>query len=431
MTGNQALEFIHSRARFGVRPGLERIKKLCAMLGDPQDAPGMKYIHVAGTNGKGSVCKMIAEILRAAGYKTGLYTSPYLESFGERMQIDSRNISLPELAELVGEVKPLVKKLDRRGGTLTEFEVVTACAFLWFKRQNCDIVVLETGLGGRFDATNIIKKPLVTVLSAISLDHTDILGGTLAKIAFEKCGIIKPGTTVITPAAQPVPALEVIMRTCCERQARVINVYPQSVEILERGRDFTQFKYGLIEVALPLAGKHQIENAVMAIEAASLLNQRWFVVRNDSIVKGLKAAKFPARLELISKQPAVLLDGAHNRGSMAALAGYLKRFFAGVPVTAIIGMMKDKDCASVLSIIAPLCKNIITVAPDNPRAASSMELAELAEKFCPDVTAADSTGEALWFASSCAAPDGLLLICGSLYLAGQLRPLLKNTYRLT
>jgi len=429
MTGRQALAFIHSRTRFGVKPGLERIEKLCGMLGDPQDK--LKYIHVAGTNGKGSVCKMAAEILRAAGYKTGLYTSPYIESFGERMQVNSKNISLPELAELVSEVKPLVRQLDGQGEILTEFEVVTACAFLWFQRQACDIVVLETGLGGRFDATNIIKKPLVSVITSVSLDHMNILGDDLAQIAVEKCGIIKPGTAVITSAAQPVPVLEVIMRVCCERQVRVINVCPQSTRILGRGRDFIRFKYGSIEATLPLAGDHQIENAVLVMEAVGLLNRQGFVVRNESVVKGLKAVKFPARLELISINPAVLLDGAHNPGSMAALAGYLKRFFKNTPVTAIIGMMKDKDCARTLSIIAPLCRRMVTVAPDNSRAVPARELAGLAEKFCPDVTAAGSAGEALWFAESSMEPDGLLLVCGSLYLAGELRPRLKNTDRTT
>ncbi len=398
MNYNEALNYIHSLLRFGSRPGLERITQLLHCLGDPQD--GIKFIHIAGTNGKGSVSAMTANILKSAGYRTGLYISPYITCFRERIQINGEYISEQDLAKLTDEVRSV-------GIEVTEFEFITAVAFLYYKRNNCGVVVLETGLGGRLDATNVIKAPLASVITGIGLDHTGVLGDTLEQIAGEKCGIIKPGSPVFTTYNQPSKALDVITS-----YPNVTVTKQECIEIKESGISGSRFIYKGEEYSVSLIGKHQVENAVLAIET---VNGCGLKPSLSDIKKGISTVSFPARLELLCKEPLVMLDGAHNPHGAAALATEMKKHSN---ITLITGMMADKDCEQVLSLVAPLCKKIITVTvKENPRSISAAKLAKAASRYCDDVRPVDTYSDAL----NATVGDSTVFISGSLYLAGAIR----------
>ena len=398
MNYNEALNYIHSLLRFGSRPGLERIRELLEKLGNPQDS--LRFIHVAGTNGKGSTCAMLASALQAAGYKTGLYTSPYITCFRERIRLNGNNISETDLAALTQRVKDV-------GIEVTEFEFITAVAFLYFKQKGCDIVVLETGLGGRLDATNVISCPMAAVITGIGLDHTGVLGDTIEQIAGEKCGIIKEGCRVFTTYNQPPSA------------AAVISAYPDisvpdiyKLGSIESSLDGNTFIYKGTKFQTSLIGRHQIENALLCIE---VLRGCGLDIDDKHIIKGLSTTAFPARLELLSREPLVLLDGAHNPHGALALADEIKKHPSPV---LIMGMMADKDCEQVVSLLAPLCKKVITVTvADNPRSIEASTLADIASRYCPDVTAASDYAEAL----SLTYGEQSVVIAGSLYLAGGIR----------
>lgn len=398
MDYNETLEYIHSLPRFSESAGLERIRRLLSCLGNPQN--DLKFIHIAGTNGKGSVCAMLANTLKLAGYKTGLYISPFITCFRERMQINGEYISESELAEITQLVRSVSVKVN-------EFEFITAVAFLFFKKHGCDVVVLETGLGGRLDATNVIDTPLCSVITGIGLDHTAVLGETLEEIAKEKCGIIKNGAPVFTTYNQPTAAM------------RVISQYPSvtkpdiaSLSDCVSNTDGNTFIYKGERYETSLVGEYQIENALLAIEVLLCCG---LDIGTEKIKAGLKTAVFPARLEIISKKPLVLLDGAHNPHGAAALAREMKKLS---DVTLVIGMMRDKNYGEVMGILAPLCQKIITVTvEENPRSVSADELKTTAEEFCTDVTAAENYTAALALTEN----DNTVVISGSLYLASGIR----------
>lgn len=425
----QALVYIHAHKRFCGAPTLARMRRLMELLGDPQNA--LRYVHIAGTNGKGSTTAMCAEVLAHAGYKTGRYVSPYVLCFRERMQVNGVMISEAELAELADEVRRCEDVMAKTGdeNRPTEFETVTAIAFLWFASQRCDIVCLEVGLGGRFDATNIIQPPAVQVITAISLDHTAILGDTVEEIAYEKCGVIKGGTTVCYPL-QPVGALAVIMETCALRGSILVQPSAGAVEKLTESFFAPRFSYGDLTLSPSLLGEHQIYNSVTAAEACRVLRSQGFAVSDSDIRYGIANTIFPARLELISKTPLVLLDGAHNPGGAQALESALlalKNEGCG-KLTVIMGMLADKDWQHSAERIARCADTFVAVTPDNPRALPAAELAGYALRFCGTVQCPKTHAEA------CAAEQlallraegGTLVVCGSLYLAAQLRPVLYN-----
>ncbi len=402
MNYKESLEFIHSLPRFPEAPGLSRIKKLMRSLGDPQK--DMKFIHVAGTNGKGSVCTFVASALREAGKKAGLYISPYIVCFRERIQINGEYISEEDLARIATAVR-------ETGIEVTEFEFITAVAFLYYKYKQCDIVVLETGMGGRFDATNVIDAPLAAVITGIGLDHTAVLGETIAEIAAEKCGIIKSGSAVFTTYDQHPEALDVIARVC---DVKVPD--KDALDIISSDLSGSRFMYKGAEYKTALIGEYQIENAVLAIETLKYLS-----VPHDAIVRGIAAARFPARLELLCEEPTVLLDGAHNPHGAASLAKMLEKHKGA---TAIIGMMADKNCDETLSLTLPFLSRVITVTVDNPRSLSAEELSIKARAYCADVTSAKSIEQALELTKGAAN----VFIFGSLYLASQIRDIAKNFY---
>jgi len=420
MNYEDALAKISSLLRFGMKPGLERIEKLLELLGNPQD--GLKFVHVAGTNGKGSTCALIASVLRKSKYKTGLFISPYVTDFCERMQINGEMIPHSDLTALVEKTFPLVEQLAQNGEVITEFEFITAIALQWFAQNECDIVVLEVGLGGRLDATNVIKTPLVSVITSISLDHTSILGDTVEQIAFEKCGIIKENGITVCYPDQPPQALKVIRETAAARHNRFILADLHSVTQLSANITGTGLEYRGLLINLPFIGEHQVKNAVTALAALEVLKEEDFNIADHSFEAGFSSASFPARLEVLSLSPLVLLDGAHNPDGTAALAAAVKKYLTGGKSVAVMGMLADKDVTAATKNLTGLFSRVITLAPSNPRAMSAQELAEHWQNLGTDSFAADNVAEALQNAFEFAGTDGAVVICGSLYLAGEVRP---------
>ncbi len=420
MLCNEALQYIHSLNVFGSRPGLERITELLESLGNPQDS--LEIIHVAGTNGKGSTSTMLSSILRASGKKTGLYISPYVTEFCERIQIDGTPIPKEELGLYTERVKSAVESIQNDDCPITEFEFITAVAFLYFKEQGCDAVVLEVGLGGRLDATNVIKHPKASVIARIALDHTGILGESEGEIAFEKCGIIKTGCPVITTADNSPEALSVIEKTAQERNCILTVTDPKEVtllhsdifgsEILCRGENFK----------LSLAGRHQISNALNAIAAIRVAYPE---ISLNTIKKGLENAVFPARCEVISTSPLVILDGSHNPNGTEALNRLLTDSNIK-DATAIVGFMADKDVSEALQYLKGKFKRMITVkVQSNPRTMEAQALAELCRNICDEVSTADSYENAIALTKT----DNVIIVFGSLYLAGDVRSLLLQSFR--
>ncbi|MGX8702263.1 bifunctional folylpolyglutamate synthase/dihydrofolate synthase [Caproiciproducens sp.] len=424
ITYEEALQKIESLLRFGSRPGLERVEKLLALLGNPQDR--LKFVHVAGTNGKGSTCALIASVLKKSQYQTGLFISPFVTDFCERMQINGERIGREELSALVEKIFPLVERMAENGEIITEFELITALAMEWFAENRCDIVVLEVGLGGRLDATNVISTPLVSVITSISLDHTAILGDTLSKIAYEKCGIIKEnGVTVCSPGQAP-EALAVIRSTAEERKNRFVPADTDSVEVLSMNLSGTGLEYRGLLVSLPFLGEHQIRNAVTALAAIEELKKQGYQIADHSIEAGFSSASFPARMEVLSADPLIVLDGAHNPGGTAALAKAAGKYFGDRKIIAIVGMLADKDVVGAVRNFTGLFSKVFTLAPPGPRALDAQSLAEHFRKIGADAEPAQTADAALAKAFSLLDGNSALLICGSLYLAGDLRPRVLN-----
>lgn len=420
MNCSEAIEYIHSLERFGIMPGLDRISALCEKLGNPQN--NLKIIHVAGTNGKGSTCTICANILREAGYKVGLYTSPYVVDFRERIQINGEMIPEIDLAQCVTEVKSAA---DESGIKSTEFEFITAVAFLYFSKSGCDYVVLEVGLGGRFDATNVIPAPQACVLCSISLDHTSVLGDTVEKIAFEKCGIIKSGSRVIVYPKQKSEALKVITDTC--RDYSILPVIPDLslLTVGETGIYGTKAEYKGISFTLPLAGEHMIYNAITAIESVKSIIPD---IPDEAVSSGISKSSMPARLELISDNPLVILDGGHNEDCATALRRYIKSILGDKKITAVISIMADKDYKKYLETVLPCVKRVVACRADVPRALDVSDLAREAEKYCDDVITFPDAVSAVRYALDNAESSDAVIVCGSFYFAGEVRDTLINYY---
>ena len=414
-----AVNYFHSLERFGVRPGLESIAALCRRLGDPQKR--LRCVHVAGTNGKGSTCTEIASILTHAGYRTGLYTSPYVIEFRERIRLDGKMIGADELISVTDAVRNAVEALSGEGICVTEFEAVTAAAFLYYAERQCDVVVLETGLGGRFDATNVIEDPLCSVITSVSLDHTKILGDTLEKIAFEKCGVIKPERPVITCVDQQPSVLQTIRTVAASRSSELILSDPSVLRPERADIGGSTVDYHGLTIHVPFPGAHQLENASLAISAIEILKQIGYHISDTDIAEGIGSAVIPARIEMISRSPLVILDGSHNDGSTAALARTLKEFLPGGKILAVMGMMADKDCAKALDHLLPLFAKVIAVTPSNPRAMQAADFRRLVESSGVPCVAVDDPQKAVTIAFSQINAYDALVVCGSLYLAADVR----------
>lgn len=417
MNYEQALDFFHSFDRFGVQPGLSRVCALSAFLGNPQN--DLSFVHVAGTNGKGSTSTMLSEVFRAAGHTVGLYTSPYVLCFRERMQVNGQMISEEDLSSLAGTVLKAVRKCNENSIFPTEFEVVTAAAFLYFKQKNCDIVILEVGLGGKYDATNIIATPECSVITSISFDHVGILGDTLEKIAGEKAGIIKNGAPVVTSENQPEAVLSVIKN---EVQAKntVLHLAQGSLPVVSKTLGGTKVLWKGHELHVPFAGAHMVENAGLVLQTAMLCAEKWHI-STQNILDGIAAARIPARIERLCNEPLIVLDGSHNDASTAALADVIKNNLQGKKILALMGMMADKEVEKSLCNLLPCFSFVLTVQPSNPRAMGAGELAELIRANGTMAVPCNSLETAVENAMSLLAEYDALFICGSLYLAGDVR----------
>ena len=420
MTYQQALNEVNKRLRFGSVLGLERISILLEKLGNPQKK--LKFVHVAGTNGKGTTCTYISSILCESGYRTGLYTSPYVVDFRERFQINGEMITQEELIRQVEIVGPVADSISMDGEDITEFEFITALALNWYAEKNCDIVVLEVGLGGRFDATNVIDCPLAAVIASISLDHTAILGDTIEKIAFEKAGIVKNNCHVVMYPKQNEKALGVFENICKERGAYLLLTSVDALKILETNLFGTHFVLDGEAYYIPFSGIHQVYNAANAINAVRVLQRKGLNISAAAVKSGLKKASIPARMEILSEKPLIIIDGGHNPGCGEALQKVIEENLKGKKITAIMGMMSDKDSHSYLKDVAPYFSKIITVTPDNPRSMPAKELAEAAKEFCKNTVAVKTNMEAVELALK----DDIIIICGSFYMAAELRPIIKK-----
>lgn len=411
-----ALEWLQSLPRLSGEPGLDRMKALLAALGDPQKRG--RYVHIAGTNGKGSVAAFTANILQKAGFKTGLTISPYVLDFRERFQIDGQMIPPDALERLAAKVRAAAETLTELP---VQFEAVTALALAWFDEEQCDIAVLETGLGGRFDATNAVENTLVAAITRIDLDHTELLGGTVEEIAAEKAGIIKPGCIAVTYPVQEKGALQAIAAACIREKADLVAPEAEDIHLRRGGLFENRLEYGGYEVNLALPGAHQACNAAMAIEIALALWRQGMDIPDEAILEGLEATRFPARIEVLRGEPLVLLDGSHNPAGAAALAATLKAQKLPQKPVAVLGVLADKAVAEMLRALGDCFGTIYAVTPDCPRAMSAEALAELAARELPEVPVYPCADLDEALSTALGLPQGAV-VCGSLYLAAQARP---------
>lgn len=428
MTVQQAVEEILSWPRLSEDgASLERMHVLLRELGDPQKE--LRFVHIAGTNGKGTVAALTASVLRQAGYRTGLTISPYVLEFRERFQINGEMIPKRMLAVLAGQVMDAARRISDRGGVLpVQFEIVTAIALLWFAREKCDIVVMETGLGGRFDATNAVENTLVAAVTCIGLDHTELLGETLTEIAGEKAGIFKPGCTVVCYPEQPPEALAVLRAQAEELGCEWVRPEPEDLTCFKGRALENPLDYGGYRVDLPFPGKHQANNAAMAVEICLALWRKGFSISDDAILQGLAQAQLPARIEVLCRHPLVVLDGSHNPDGVRALAGTLAESGYGEDcrLVGVMGVLKEKNVTAMLEELQSSFDKVFAVTPDSPRALPAAELADLARYYFDVEACADLRGalkKAL--AEDCQG----IVICGSLYLAAEARPLLQRMLR--
>lgn len=406
MEYNEALKFIHSLHKFKKDQSFNSIKQVLHNLGNPQDK--LKFVHIAGTNGKGSVSAMIAAALISSGKKTGLYISPFVIEFCERIQINNNFISHSDLIRYVLKVK---KASFDFGVELSEFEFITCIAFCFYYDNNCDVVVLETGLGGRLDATNVISSPLLSVITHIDIDHSEILGDTVEKIAVEKCGIIKHDTAVVTTENQYRSVKRIISETAEKNNSQLIFNNLSSVSNKRVALNGNSFRYNGIEYKTRLIGRHQFDNAMLAVTALNILG-----VQQKYILSGLKNAYQPARVDVIGVNPTVILDGSHNENGISALVDTLRELKIE-RFNSVICMMKDKQVERSLKNILPLSNEVfVTELPDNPRCLSAPQLAEICKKYNKNVRQI-SVSDVLSVAKS----ELPTVIFGSLYLSGEIK----------
>ncbi len=416
---DEALEFIHSRAKFGPKKGLERIRELMRRLGNPQD--DLRYVHVAGSSGKGSTATMCESVMRSAGYKTGLFVSPFVFDFCERIQLNGRPVKKETLAQALNDIMPVIDSMSIDGLEITEFELITALAFVIFKNHDCGIVVLEVGIGGLMDCTNIIAAPEVAVITAVSLDHTEILGKTIGEIAAQKCGIIKPGCKVAAYCVMDKEARDVLMRTC-----GVYGITPRIADmtrlcVLRQSGAGSAFEYRGDAFELGMAGEHQMMNALTAISACDELRELGWDIPQGALRRGLCEALIPGRLQMICEEPLCVIDGAHNAEKITVLCREIDRLFSGRRLITVMGMMSNKDYELCIPIIARRSEVFIAVDCGLPRALPAAQVGEIASRFCADVRVAASPAEGGKLARVLSRGDTLALGCGSLYIIGDIK----------
>ncbi len=415
MTYEEALNAIHAVHWQGHKPGLGRTRALLSALGDPHKA--LRFVHVAGTNGKGSTAAMLDSCLRAAGYRTGLFTSPYINRFNERVQVDGVPIPDGDLVRLVERVQPAAAAM---ADTPTEFEFITALGMLWFAEQRCDIVVLEVGLGGALDSTNVIDPPECAVITALGLDHVKELGPTLADIAAAKAGIIKPGSPAVSYGGAP-EADRVIAAAARACGAPLTVVDFTRLRLRGAGLDGQTFDFdGLAGLTLPLLAGYQPRNAAVAVTALRALRARGWDIPDEAIRRGLASVRWPGRFELLRRSPPFLLDGSHNAHGMRATADSLRSLFPGQKFVFLVSIMADKDADEMLRLLLPLAKAFVTVTAPSPRAIPAADLAARIEALGGSAEPAASIPAAVERAAALAA-GGPAAALGTLYFSGEVR----------
>lgn len=419
MNYREAMEYIEQAGQYGISPGLDSIRRLCGRLGDPQE--GLKFVHIAGTNGKGSVSAYIASVLKCGGYHVGRYISPTIFEYRERIQVNDRPIARSALCRYMEQVKEACDEITALGlPHPTPFEIETALGFLYFQEKRCDIVVLETGMGGLLDATNVVENTLVAVLTSISMDHMKYLGETLGEIAAQKAGIIKAGARVAV-LAQSQEVMEVIGKKCQEMHCSVSIARTEDARHVHYGLEKQWFDYGGARVEIALAGKYQIDNAVLALTALKALGEAGFPVAEQKLREGMLGTVWPGRFTVVGRKPWFIVDGAHNEDAARRLAESVAFYFKDKRIIYIMGVLRDKEYGKIISLTHSLAEQIITVTPpDNPRALSAYELAREVAQVHPAVTAADSLEEAVEMSRLLAGKEDIILAFGSLSFLGRL-----------
>ena len=451
MTVQEAIEYINAHTWSQWKLGLSRTEDLLRLLGGPQKR--LRFVHVAGSNGKGSTCAMIERILREAGYRTGFYPSPYIEDFRERIQVCGEYIPEDALARITARVRDLAETMEDHP---TQFELITAIGMVWFAEQKCDLVVLEVGLGGTFDSTNVIDAPEAAVITRIGLEHTEYLGSTLAEIAGNKCGIIKPGSDVICYENEP-EVMEVVRRTCAEKKCPLHIARFSRVELLSRSLEGQEFRFlpepvpemqmdhggsGLKSEGpsawsaaqeepfrLALTGEYQLHNAATALTVVEALRGRGFDIPQEAVRRGLALVTWPARFEVLSRRPLLILDGGHNPQCAEALTESLRTYLPGKKIFFLLGMLRDKDYGAVIDLLLPFAAGFVCLTPDSPRALPAEELAQvLTERGIP-AQACGTPQEGIRLALEQA--QGLPVVAfGSLYMAGAIRQVYREEIRM-
>lgn len=421
MNVNEAIEYIHSVCWKGTVPGLSRTQELLAKMGNPEKK--LKFIHIAGTNGKGSTAAMSASILQQAGYKVGLYTSPYIYRFHERMQVNGVEISDEDLAAVTEYVRPLAQSMTE---SPTEFELVCCIAFEYFLRQNCDIVVLEVGMGGTWDATNVIETPEVAVITNIGLDHTDVLGSTLEEIAATKAGIFKNnGQAVIY---RGIPSVEKVFEDiCAERNVQLKKADFDSLNLISHGLEGQTFDCGNRKaLQLPLLGVHQLKNAAVVLSIMDTLMEKGWKITEDHIREGLRVARWPGRFDIVGRDPLFIIDGGHNPQCIEALVVNIRDYLKDKKVIALTGVLADKDYADMYKPVMSYVQEFVCVTPPNPRKLEAAELASHLMSVGAKATACDSIEEGVRKARQLAGDSGVVLCFGSLYTIGSIKEALDQ-----
>lgn len=425
MSYEKTMEYMEHLQSYGIVPGLSNIRNLCEKLSNPQDT--LRFVHIAGTNGKGSTLAFISTILQKAGYRVGRYISPTIFEYRERFQINGRMMTKKDLCRLTAVVKEACDLLVAEGKPHpTPFEVETALAFLYFQEKDCDIVVLECGMGGLEDATNLIQNTLVAVITSISMDHMGILGKTLTEIARQKAGIIKKGSRVVA-VCQKEEAQAVIEETCRECGVSYVMADAEKAKKVKstlKKQSFSYEEYQDVEISL--IGRYQIENAILAIEVVKALAVCGYVVSQKAVYEGLRDAKWRGRFELLCQKPLFLADGAHNRDGAGKLIQSIEFYFTNKRIIYIMGMLRDKEQEEIIKRTAPYADRILTIPTKGVRGTSSYELASLASRYHGDVTALDSVQEAVELSFLMADKDTVILAIGSLSYLGELITIVEN-----
>ena len=432
MNYNQALEYIHGTRKFGSKLGLDNITELLRLLNNPQKE--LKIIHVAGTNGKGSTSSFLAGILKEGNYKVGLFTSPYLEKFTERIRINFKNIPENVLAQITQKIKGKVDEMIKNGfNHPTEFEIVTAIAFEYYKQSQVDYVILEVGLGGRYDSTNVIENPLISVITPISMDHMNILGDTLGKIAWEKAGIIKNNSLVISQVQQK--EAQDVIENVSNKMASELILVPINNSVLRQGNeygssfDFTFNNHYFNNLEIKLVGRHQVYNALTALTAILTLRDRDLVsLTDEDIRKGLKNAVWPGRLEVLTRNPTFLIDGAHNLDGIKSLKRAIIELFKFDRLILGMGILADKDVDNMIKELSDIGDVLIITEPNIHRAMKPQEIAEKVSKYNKNFIVEEDIKNAVDKALEIADKNDLIVFAGSLYLIGDVRKYVIEKY---